>query len=160
AGNYAFWSTPQNKFVGGEGAKVIAVDARTGQKIWVSQAESFPGSMVTSSPVVYKGVVYVGIASSEENAAATLGTPCCVSRGSVVALDARTGNKLWQTYMVPDNQGLTGGYSGGGVWGSTPVIDPYRNSIYVGTGNNYSVPISVEGCFAQNNNNPNCADPN
>jgi polyvinyl alcohol dehydrogenase (cytochrome) len=61
--------------------------------------------------------------------------------------------------MVPDNGGLTGGYSGGGIWDSTPVIDAKRDSIYVGTGNNYSVPISVETCFAQNNKNPSCADP-
>ena len=31
--------------------------------------------------------------------------------------------------------------------------------LYVGTGNNYSVPIDVETCFAKNNNNPNCTDP-
>jgi polyvinyl alcohol dehydrogenase (cytochrome) len=42
---------------------------------------------------------------------------------------------------------------------STPVIDPQRNSVYVGTGNNYSVPSSVEQCFALNNNFPKCADP-
>jgi polyvinyl alcohol dehydrogenase (cytochrome) len=53
--------------------------------------------------------------------------------------------------MVPD------GYSGGGIWDTTPVIDPNRNSIYVGTGNNYSVPINVEQCYANNNKNPNCA---
>jgi len=61
--------------------------------------------------------------------------------------------------MVPDNGGKVNGYSGGGVWGSTPVIDSKRNSIYVGTGNNYSVPVSVEQCFALNNNFPKCADP-
>ena len=69
-----------------------------------------------------------------------VGTPCCVSRGSVVAVDVKTGKIKWQTYMVPDNGGKTGGYSGGGVWDSTPVIDPTRHSVYVGTGNNYSVP--------------------
>ena len=48
------------------------------------------------------------------------------------------------------------GYSGGSVWGSTPVIDAARNSVYVGTGNNYSVPQAVKTCFANNQNNPNC----
>jgi polyvinyl alcohol dehydrogenase (cytochrome) len=156
AGNNAFWNG--SKFVG-DGAKVIAVDANTGKKIWVTQVDPFPTTMVTSSPVVYNDVVYVGIASAEENAASVVGTPCCVSRGSMVALDVHTGKKIWQTYMVPDNGGVKGFYSGGGIWDSTPVIDPKRNSVYVGTGNNYSVPITVESCFAQNNNNPNCTDP-
>jgi polyvinyl alcohol dehydrogenase (cytochrome) len=49
------------------------------------------------------------------------------------------------------------GYSGASVWSSTPVIDAARNSVYVGTGNNFSVPQMVETCFANNQNNPNCA---
>jgi polyvinyl alcohol dehydrogenase (cytochrome) len=157
AGNKANWDSSQSKILG-DGAKIIAVDAHSGNKIWVTQVEAYPTAMVTSSPVVFNDVVYVGIASAEENLAATLGAACCYTRGSVVALDVKTGKILWQTYMVPDNGGLTGGYSGGGIWDSTPVIDAKRNSIYVGTGNNYSVPISVETCFAQNNKNPSCTD--
>ena len=80
-----------------------------------------------------------------------------MSRGSVVAVDVETGKIKWQTYMVPDNGGSLGGYSGGGVWGSTPVIDHKRHSVYVGTGNNFSVPAGVKTCFAANNNSPNCA---
>jgi polyvinyl alcohol dehydrogenase (cytochrome) len=158
AGGNAYWSNGQNKFIG-DGAEVIAVDTKTGSKIWVTQVETFPGAIVTSSPVVHRGVVYVGVASGEEISAAFLGTPCCVSRGSMVALDVNTGHIRWKTYMVPDNGGIVGGYSGGGIWSTTPVIDPDRNSVYVGTGNNYSLPISVQSCFALNNNNPNCTDP-
>jgi polyvinyl alcohol dehydrogenase (cytochrome) len=55
----------------------------------------------------------------------------------------QAGRKIWQTYMVPDNNGNLGGYSGGGVWSSTPVIDLKRHAIYVGTGNNLSVPKSI-----------------
>ena len=43
--------------------------------------------------------------------------------------------------------------------GSTPVIDPKRNLVYVGTGNNYSVPASVKSCFAANPSNKACTDP-
>jgi polyvinyl alcohol dehydrogenase (cytochrome) len=110
AGNNAFWNG--TKFVG-DGAKVIAVDANTGKKIWVMQVDPFPTTMVTSSPVVYNDVVYVGVASAEENSASVAGTPCCVSRGSVVALDVHTGKKIWQTYMVPDNGGIKGFYVAG-----------------------------------------------
>ena len=157
AGNNASWNG--GKYVGGGGAKVMAVDANTGKLKWMTEVEAFPTAMVTSSPVIHKGVVYVGIASAEENSAAVQGTPCCVSRGSVVALDVSTGQILWKTYMVPDNGGVAGGYSGGGVWDSTPVVDVKRNSLYVGTGNNYQVPIAVQQCFAINKSNPNCTDP-
>ena len=146
-------------YVGGGGARLIAVDAQTGALKWITQVEAFPTAMITSSPVIYNGIVYVGIASNEEFTAADAGTPCCVSRGSVVAVDAQTGAIKWQTYMVPDNGGATGGYSGGAIWNSTPVVDANRNSIYVGTGNNYSVPVAVQQCFAQNNSSPNCTDP-
>jgi polyvinyl alcohol dehydrogenase (cytochrome) len=65
------------------------------------------------------------------------GCDCCTFRGSVVALDATTGRLLWKTRMVP------AGYSGGSVWGSTPAIDPSTGLLYVGTGDNYSVPAGV-----------------
>jgi polyvinyl alcohol dehydrogenase (cytochrome) len=155
-GNFAFWDG--SKFEG-SGAWLVAVNASTGALLWKTQVEAFPTAMITSSPVIYGNTVYVGIASAEENSAAVAGTPCCVSRGSIVAVDLNTGVVKWQTYTVPDNRGSVGSYSGGGVWDSTPVIDEARNSLYVGTGNNYSVPYSVSNCFAQNNNDPNCTDP-
>jgi polyvinyl alcohol dehydrogenase (cytochrome) len=86
--------------------------------------------------VVYKGVVHVGVATPEESTAATSGYPCCSSSGSMVALDEKSGKLLWQTKIVPTKLG----YSGGSIWDSTPVIDVARNSVYVGTGNNFSVP--------------------
>ena len=73
AGNNAFWNG--SRFVG-NGAWVMAADAETGAPRWKTQVEAFPGAMVTSSPVVYKGMIYVGVASAEEGAAAVLGTPC------------------------------------------------------------------------------------
>jgi polyvinyl alcohol dehydrogenase (cytochrome) len=135
------------------------MDAATGKLIWKTQVETFPGAIVTSSPVVYNNVVYVGVAGLEEGTAATPGYPCCISRGSVVALDAWTGKIKWKTYMVPDNHSLTGGYSGGAVWGSTPVVDATRNSLYVGTGNNYSVPATVAACITATPMNKACTDP-
>lgn len=155
AGTLASWDGSK---IDGAGARVIAANAHTGKVIWVSQVDEFPAAMVTGSPVVHDGVLYVGIASNEESLADNQGYPCCVSRGSVVALDVQTGRKLWQTYTVPDNGGKVGGYSGGAVWSSTPVIDPKRSLVYVGTGNNYSVPDSVKACHTRNPNNRFCAD--
>ncbi len=55
-------------------------------------------------------------------------------------------------------------YSGASIWGSTPVIDYKRNSLYIATGNNYSAPVSAQNCVAAANNDPTatraCISPN
>jgi polyvinyl alcohol dehydrogenase (cytochrome) len=134
--------------------RVLAVNAKTGDLLWSTVINSNPFSIITQSPVVSDGVVYVGAASAEENAAAFIpGYVCCSFRGSFSALDATTGQILWTTYTVPD------GYSGGAVWGSTPAIDRKSNTVYVTTGNNYSVPADVKTC-QQNGGTPSqCLSP-
>jgi polyvinyl alcohol dehydrogenase (cytochrome) len=129
----------------GEGAQVIAVNRQTGALLWKTTVDSFISSQITGSPIVFRNVVYVGVSSGEEGLAEDPKYACCVFRGSVVALDAHTGRILWKTYMVPDNGGRPGGYSGGAVW-SPPAVDVRRNSLMVATGNNYSIPPDVEAC--------------
>jgi polyvinyl alcohol dehydrogenase (cytochrome) len=46
------------------------------------------------------------------------------------------------------------GFSGNAVWGTTPVIDTKRNSLYIGTGNNYSVPDAVADCVLAAGDDP------
>jgi polyvinyl alcohol dehydrogenase (cytochrome) len=130
----------------GAGARVMAVDKNTGELIWITQVDSgFPFSIITQSAVVFDGRVYVGISSFEELFAAVIpGYECCAFQGSMLALDVATGEVVWQTSMVP----AIPGYSGNAVWGSSPVVDTKRNSIYVATGNNYSVPQDVQDCVA------------
>jgi polyvinyl alcohol dehydrogenase (cytochrome) len=125
------------------GAFVIAADRTTGARLWVTQVDSHPAAIITSAPVVSGGVVYVGVSSKEETLALAPAYPCCTFRGSLVALDAATGRIIWHTRTVPDNGGRTGGYSGGSVWGSTPAVNAAANLVYVGTGNNYTVPAGV-----------------
>ena len=127
------------------GANVIAVDRKTGTLRWITQVESHPAAIITGSPVVFDGVVYVGVSSIEETLSASPTYPCCTFRGSVVALDAKTGKMLWKTFDMPDNGGQVGGYSGGAIW-QPPAIDPKRGSLYIGTGNNYTAPATVEAC--------------
>src|SRR5271156_5624561 len=113
-GQLATWT--QAGGLKGAGAKVIAVNRLTGALIWSTQVDAFPTTMVTGSPVIYNGVVYVGVTSAEEYVSTTPGYPCCSSSGSVVALNEYSGAILWKTYMTPTNLG----YSGGSVWDSTP----------------------------------------
>src|ERR1700730_7793101 len=124
------------------GAKVFAVDRRTGKPLWSTLVDTDPNSMITGSPVIYGGVAYVGISSKGE------GNDQDSFRGAVIALNAATGKLLWKTYMVPSNNGggdsnKPGYYSGNAVWESTFAVDPKRGLLYIDTGNNYSVPAGV-----------------
>src|SRR6266436_5334766 len=127
------------------GANVISVDRETGTLQWMTQVDTHPAAIITGSPVVFDGVVYVGVSSSEETLATDPTYPCCSFRGSVVALDEKNGAMLWKTFDMPDNGGKPGGYSGGAVW-QPPAIDPHRGTLFVGTGNNYTAPADVEAC--------------
>lgn len=142
-----------------KGAYELAFNKDTGALLWKTQLDNHPYAIVTQSPVVYKGIVYVGTASMEEAAAGlTPGYICCTFRGSVSALNATTGQVIWRTYTTLNNGGDPQQYSGAAVWGSTPVVDVKRGSLYITTGNNYNVPASVKACEI---NTPNaiCDDP-
>jgi polyvinyl alcohol dehydrogenase (cytochrome) len=107
--------------------------------------ETHPAAIITGSPVVFDGIVYIGVSSNEETLATNPAYPCCSFRGSIVALDARNGAMLWKTFDMPDNGGQTDQYSGGAVW-QPPAIDPKRGTLFIGTGNNYTVPADVVAC--------------
>jgi polyvinyl alcohol dehydrogenase (cytochrome) len=59
----------------------------------------------------------------------------------MLAVDVATGVIRWSTYTVPP------GYTGGAVWGSSPAVDAKRNSLYIATGNNYSIPDAATACL-------------
>jgi polyvinyl alcohol dehydrogenase (cytochrome) len=130
------------------GATVFAIDKHTGDLLWSTKVDEHPAAIVTQSAVVHGNIAYVGVASLEEGFALDPGYPCCTFRGSLVALDVRTGKIVWKTYMAPE------GFSGNAVWGPTPSIDPSRGAIYVATGNNYTVPQEVLVCVADNEGDP------
>jgi polyvinyl alcohol dehydrogenase (cytochrome) len=136
-------------FYGDGRANAVAVDAATGELLWKAQVDSFLGARVTGSPAYHDGRLYVPVASGEEAAGANADYECCRFRGSLVALDAATGRRLWKTYMVdeprPTKKNAISvqlwGPSGAPIW-SSPAIDPQRNIVYVTTGNNYTDPTS------------------
>jgi polyvinyl alcohol dehydrogenase (cytochrome) len=133
----------------GNGGRVIAVDKATGAPLWVTQVDPHPAAVITQSPTIFDGVVYVGVSSIEEALAGLApGYDCCTFRGSMVALDLATGRILWQTYMTPS------GYPGASVWGSSPAVDPRRGTVYVATGNNYTLPPDVQSCLEAAGDDP------
>jgi polyvinyl alcohol dehydrogenase (cytochrome) len=134
------------------GGNLLALNTANGNLRWSAPlGGGNPFAIATQSPIVYQGVVYQGLASSEEGAVAFIPNyPCCFSRGSFSAVDAATGHVLWQKYMVPP------GYSGGGVWSSTAAIDSGSRTVYITTGNNYSVPQSAKDCQAHGGTSTQC----
>ena len=130
-------------------ANVYAVDARTGGLVWRVRVDSHPAARIAGSPAVFGDRVYVPLGSwGEELAAASADYVCCTFRGSLTAIERRTGKILWKRYTVPtpaveQYRNSLGkpqmGPSGAGIW-STPAIDARRGSIYFTTGNNYSDP--------------------
>src|ERR1700730_1771263 len=127
------------------GANVMAVDRESGTLRWMTHVDDHPAAIITGSPVVFDGVVYIGISSSEETLALNPAYPCCSFRGSIVALDEKSGAMRWKTFDMPDNGGQPGGYSGGAIL-QPPAIDPKRGMLFAGTGNNYTAPAAVEAC--------------
>src|SRR5215469_3818658 len=138
---------------------LLAINAGNGNLMWKTQPiTSNPFPVITGSPVVANGVVYVPMTSNEEFAAAqgSQNYHCCSVSGSVVAVNAATGAVIWSFNTVP------AGYSGGAVWGSNPVLDPARNTVYVGTGNNYGVPTdpAYVACINNGGTRTTCQSPN
>ncbi len=145
-----------------DGAHIMSVDRNTGALRWITQVDAHPAAIITGSPVFNGNIVYSGISSNEEALATDNTYPCCTFRGSMVALNAFTGAILWKTFTVLPNGGQTGGYSGNAIW-QPPAIDTGRGALYVGTGNNYTVPQSVLTCEANAEasgiQEPNCTAP-
>ncbi|HEY8574491.1 PQQ-binding-like beta-propeller repeat protein [Phenylobacterium sp.] len=136
------WAT----FVGERTRTVRAIDAQTGKDIWKSpEIESHRLAGITGTPLVVGDQVFVPTTSGEEGGARANTYECCTFRGSLVALDLKTGAKQWQTYVITEPLGKLGknsagtqmwGPAGGAIW-SAPSADPKRGLVYVATGDSY-----------------------
>ena len=135
-------------YFGDQSANVYAVDAESGKLLWKVKVDNYSRAAITGAPQLYGGRLYVPVSSREESQVGDPKYPCCAFRGSVVALDAATGKQIWKTYTIaeeakPTQKNGAGtlivGPSGGAVW-NAPTLDPKRNTLYVGTGNNFSPP--------------------
>lgn len=128
---------------------VHAVDARTGRRLWVSNARLNEYNRITGAPVVHDGKVITPVSAIEVNYAGADDYECCKGQGALVAFDLKTGEKLWTGTTMeeakPTRLSRTGtqqwGPSGAIIW-STPTIDPKRNVAYAGTGENVSWPAT------------------
>jgi polyvinyl alcohol dehydrogenase (cytochrome) len=133
-------------YFGDTSATAYALDAASGRLLWKTKVDEHPLARITGAPSLYRDRVYVPMSSYEESQGARPEYACCTFRGSLSALDAKTGQVLWRTYMIADEPRPRGtsvggvklfGPAGAPIW-SAPTIDSKRGMIYVGTGNAYA----------------------
>ena len=131
----------------GDQAAMDALNALTGTARWQTKIEPTNG-VITGAPTLANGTLYMPVVA-EEGSAVNPRYECCKFRGSVTALDARTGTVRWKTYTIADapapttksSQGVQlWGPSGAAVW-SSPTVD-LQASVYVTTGDGYSDPVA------------------
>jgi polyvinyl alcohol dehydrogenase (cytochrome) len=133
-------------FVADLNGNMMAVDAATGDLRWMTELDPNPNTIVTASPVILGNRLYISTSSSGGGAARM------TFRGSMIALDTRTGQIVWQSFVLPDNGGVPGGFAGG-AFVNPPAID-VENGIVIGAaGQWYALPASVEACLAADPDN-------
>ena len=136
-------------YFGDVAGNAYAVSLLGGKLVWRVKADPHPATVLTGTPTLHAGTLYVPVSSNEEAFATSPAYACCNFRGSVLALDARTGRQKWRTWLVgvpvrqgANQQGLDKlGPSGVAVWNS-PAIDAKRGQLIVATGDNYSLPAT------------------
>lgn len=113
---------------------VFALDAETGRQVWETQILDYTEHPAhqTSGPIIANGKVISGRGCMPRG-----GPDACV----ITAHDAKTGNELWRTHLIPRP-----GEPGDETWGNVPYenrrhvgawmvpsYDPELNFVYVGT---------------------------
>ncbi len=133
-------------FFGDQHAIVHALDAATGAELWQARTDDYGNARIVGSVTVSKGVVYAPTTSGDEVDANDPAYECCKFRGSVTALDARTGKLIWKAYTIqeepkPTRRNDAGtqmyGPAGAGVW-SAPTVDEKRGIVFAATGDSYT----------------------
>jgi outer membrane protein assembly factor BamB len=114
---------------------IYGLDKDSGRILWQIRPNTFGRPAIWGSGTQVGKFVAIGVASNDEGP-----PPPFVSRGSMVLLDPQDGRVVWQTFMITDAQAAAGA-SGASIW-TTPVFDEESNTIYAGTGNNFTEPAT------------------
>src|SRR5438552_12949026 len=128
----ALWGNLVISVTGYDG-RVVATDKETGKVVWDKKIGDQPDLELTAAPLALKDSVVIG-ASGGDNGV----------RDWLAALDPKTGDMQWKTFMVPA-PGEPGSETwkdrteawktGGGALYVTGSYDPTSNLTYWGTGN-------------------------
>jgi alcohol dehydrogenase (cytochrome c) len=115
-------------------ARVIATNKDTGKMVWETNLHDQPDVQITAAVLPVKDKILVGAAGGDRGV-----------RDWIAALDAATGKKVWQKYVVPapgepgsetwkDKSQVAYQVGGGAMW-ITGSYDPATNQVIWGTGN-------------------------
>jgi polyvinyl alcohol dehydrogenase (cytochrome) len=128
---------------------VLALDALTGEQLWRTDVRLHESNRITGTPVIHDGRVFAPLSAVEINYAIDDFYECCHAQGAVIALDLKTGRQLWTGRTMPPATKQKLNRAGAQLWGpsgapiwTTPAIDAKRNVLYVGTGENNSLPAT------------------
>jgi polyvinyl alcohol dehydrogenase (cytochrome) len=127
--------------------QVHAVDASDGSLHWRSFAGSNTAQhFITGGMQLHDQKLIVPISSKEVVTGAFNPGGCCTTHGMVVALDPSSGEHIWEYHTTEEateiiQPGERFGPNGAPVW-STPTIDRINNTVYFGTGQNYTEPTT------------------
>jgi len=106
----------------GDNREVFALDASTGKEVWRTILSGNTRDGIDMAPQVYDGKVFISTVPGNSKAFYDGG-----ARGVLFALDAQTGQILWQFYTTDaDLWGNPSINSGGGSW-YPPAVDPDGN---------------------------------
>jgi outer membrane protein assembly factor BamB len=127
-------------------ALLVAVNLTNGDVLGTIRVSDHPLAILTMSPTLYDGNIYIGASSQEESATLDPTYPCCDFIGVFASYSFDTKKKKfterWHVNTLPEKSG----WSGATVWGSQPAIDPKRGQVFIGTGNTYIYPVAYEHC--------------
>ncbi len=107
-----------------------ALDMNTGDTVWQTKLSDNQYAGNLGKLMYYDGKLILGLSSVEEPLSHQNPNMKISFQGSVMALDGKSGEILWETKLV-DSPG-----NGVAVWGSF-AVDPTTNTLFFGTGNNY-----------------------
>jgi len=132
-------------FRGTQDARVLAYDFKTGKRLWATAIGNPKiGETAPAAPIAWNGLVFIGQAGGDSKGV----------KGRMYALDAKTGEIVWEFYLVPRTaedvirgpqgasplntsswQNAPGSpISGGATWTSY-TLDPTSGLLYVPGGN-------------------------
>lgn len=127
---------------------VYAVNAQSGIPLWRKFVGTHPSfNFITGGMQYYQGKLFVPVSSNELLNRLFGSEACCDTHGMLVALEAGTGKTLWEYHTTADANeivvpGERVGPNGAAIW-SAPTLDTQRNAVYVGTGQNYTEPVTI-----------------
>ncbi|XOV90317.1 MAG: PQQ-binding-like beta-propeller repeat protein [Pseudomonadota bacterium] len=130
---------------------VYAIRADNGAPVWHTHLTDEAVPFYSGTPLIADNGIFVPLSSLEIGLTLNPLYGCCTTSGGMAALDRETGEKLWYTPTIAEEPRITGrrllfieeyGPSGAPVWGA-PMYDPARNTVYFGSGQNYSHPTTA-----------------